>query len=102
MMSMEEAEEKLQAFRDRRRGDGLKGAPSPNQNAMDECRLYDFEYFWRDHYHWLKEQGYLLRPRYHPEWVASWKDKQKSWRFFEDAQTHKVMYRTQYMLITKN
>ena len=31
------------------------------------------EEFWRDRYHWFKEQGYILRPRYHPEWVPSWK-----------------------------
>ncbi|GAW04628.1 hypothetical protein LENED_006433 [Lentinula edodes] len=25
--------------------------------------LQDFEEFWRDHYDWLKDRGYLLRPR---------------------------------------
>lgn len=34
--------------------------------------LQDFEEFWRDHYDWLKDRGYLLRPRYNPGWVASW------------------------------
>ena len=34
--------------------------------------LRDREVFWRDHYDWLKERGYLLRPRYRPGWVASW------------------------------
>ncbi|KAJ3856534.1 hypothetical protein EV368DRAFT_32205 [Lentinula lateritia] len=35
-------------------------------------QLWDFEIFWRDHYDWLKDRGYLLRPRYRPGWVASW------------------------------
>ncbi|KAJ3872076.1 hypothetical protein F5051DRAFT_172201 [Lentinula edodes] len=34
--------------------------------------IQDFEEFWRDHYDWLKDRGYLLRPRYNPGWVASW------------------------------
>ena len=29
------------------------------------------EYFWRDHQPWLQTQGYMLRPRYHPDWVPS-------------------------------
>ncbi|KAJ6625269.1 kinase-like domain-containing protein, partial [Mycena sp. CBHHK59/15] len=31
------------------------------------------ELFWRDHYSWLKDCGYLLCPRYSPVWTASWK-----------------------------
>ncbi|KAI0364340.1 kinase-like protein [Pilatotrama ljubarskyi] len=31
------------------------------------------EVFWRDHQKWLEEQGYMLRSRYRPEWVPSWK-----------------------------
>ncbi|EIN06270.1 hypothetical protein PUNSTDRAFT_39424, partial [Punctularia strigosozonata HHB-11173 SS5] len=30
------------------------------------------EYFWRDHYNWLKSCGYCLRARYHPDWIPSW------------------------------
>lgn len=30
------------------------------------------EVFWRDHQEWLEEKGYVLRPRYQPEWVPSW------------------------------
>ncbi|KAF9457848.1 kinase-like domain-containing protein [Collybia nuda] len=53
---------------------------------MAEYRLYSAEIYWRDHYFWFKEHGYLLRPRYHPEWVASWKGAAKSRLHFEDAQ----------------
>ncbi|KAJ7658019.1 kinase-like domain-containing protein [Mycena rosella] len=34
--------------------------------------LEQFEEFWRDHYSWLKDCGYLLRPRYSPGWSAPW------------------------------
>ncbi|KAJ6597380.1 hypothetical protein B0H10DRAFT_2325781, partial [Mycena sp. CBHHK59/15] len=33
-----------------------------------------FELFWCDHYSWLKDCGYLLRPWYSLDWIASWKD----------------------------
>ncbi|KAE9385796.1 hypothetical protein BT96DRAFT_928625 [Gymnopus androsaceus JB14] len=38
----------------------------------EDTQLEEFEVFWRDHYNWLKDRGYLLRPRYRPGWVASW------------------------------
>lgn len=69
-------------------------ATNPNfeedEKAMDEHRLKSYELFWRDHYLWLEEHGYLLRSRYHPDWVASWKDIQKNWRDCEDAQENRV------------
>ncbi|PCH36056.1 hypothetical protein WOLCODRAFT_140201 [Wolfiporia cocos MD-104 SS10] len=36
--------------------------------------LLQEEYFWRDHYEWLAGRGYLLRSRYKPDWIPSWKD----------------------------
>ncbi|KAL5513758.1 hypothetical protein ACEPAH_4159 [Sanghuangporus vaninii] len=38
--------------------------------------LNDGERWWRDRYDMLKEHGYQLRPRYHPEWKPSWTAKQ--------------------------
>ncbi|KAJ6514169.1 hypothetical protein C8R47DRAFT_1032923 [Mycena vitilis] len=35
------------------------------------------EIFWRDNYRLILEHGYRLRPRYHPEWVPSWKSELK-------------------------
>ncbi|KAI9458229.1 kinase-like domain-containing protein [Boletus coccyginus] len=35
--------------------------------------LYKEEIFWRDRYHFFRDKGYILRPRYHPEWQASWR-----------------------------
>ncbi|KAJ3478318.1 hypothetical protein NLI96_g9839 [Meripilus lineatus] len=34
-----------------------------------ELNLQPEEIFWRDHQVWLQEQGYMLRSRYHPDWV---------------------------------
>lgn len=31
------------------------------------------EVWWRNHQVWLQETGYLLRLRYRPGWVPSWK-----------------------------
>jgi hypothetical protein len=33
------------------------------------------ERFWRDHQPWLEERGYMLRPRFHPNWKPSWGSK---------------------------
>lgn len=34
--------------------------------------LGDGEIFWRDRYYFFKRKGYILRPRYHPDWQPSW------------------------------
>ncbi|KAF4622391.1 hypothetical protein D9613_009142 [Agrocybe pediades] len=43
------------------------------------------EYIWRDHYDWLLENGYQLRPRYARGWVLSWKASGKSRLRSEDG-----------------
>jgi len=43
------------------------------------------ESWWRDHYQWLKEAGYLLRPRFDPAWIPSWFGTKKDWLDCEDA-----------------
>ncbi|KAK7448843.1 hypothetical protein VKT23_013572 [Stygiomarasmius scandens] len=43
------------------------------------------ERFWRDHYTWLKDRGYTLRPRYHPDWKPSWAGTNKSYSQCEDG-----------------
>ncbi|KAJ7449470.1 hypothetical protein B0H11DRAFT_2078783 [Mycena galericulata] len=39
--------------------------------------LNSFERFWADRRDWLKEKGYVLRPRYQEGWVPSWKGTKK-------------------------
>ena len=62
-------------------------ADFPDESGnMREGKLHSNEHFWRDHQPWLQESGYLLRPRYHPDWVASWiRDKNKDPLRCEDA-----------------
>ncbi|KAI0629631.1 hypothetical protein C8Q77DRAFT_298393 [Trametes polyzona] len=47
--------------------------------------LSRFEEPWRDRYDYLKKRGYLLRPRYHPEWTPSWIGTNISPDFCEDS-----------------
>ncbi|KZV68708.1 hypothetical protein PENSPDRAFT_666269 [Peniophora sp. CONT] len=35
-------------------------------------RLYDREIWWRDRQPFLQSKGYMLRPRFRPNWVPSW------------------------------
>ncbi|KAJ7267694.1 kinase-like domain-containing protein [Mycena haematopus] len=45
------------------------------------------EVYWRDHHDWLKESGYVLRPRFRPDWIPSWTAHPKKFKFeFEDYQ----------------
>lgn len=69
-------------------------------NAMDELRLFRSEVFWRDLYLWLEEKGYRLRPRYHPDWVASWKPGD-NWLLCEDAQVELVCNLTHFHFTTE-
>lgn len=59
-------------------------------DAMEELRLFRIEIFWREHYIWFKEKGYLLRPRYHPDWIASWKTGENGF-LCEDGQVGNVL-----------
>lgn len=47
--------------------------------------LMDFEIFWRDHQMWLEEKGYMLRPRYRPEWAPSANEDTNPHAFLEDT-----------------
>jgi len=55
---------------------------------IDRTVLRDSEVFWRDHQKWLQNCGYMVRPRYMPDWKASWIDKggSKLDIDYEDAQ----------------
>ncbi|KAL4078215.1 hypothetical protein V8B97DRAFT_1935859 [Scleroderma yunnanense] len=38
----------------------------------DDEKLTESESWWSQRFEWLKNNGYLLRPRYAPNWVPSW------------------------------
>jgi hypothetical protein len=44
------------------------------------------ERWWRDHYDEIAENGYQLRPRYHPHWRPSWFKSGKDFYTVEDGQ----------------
>ena len=47
--------------------------------------LLEAEVYWRDRYAFLQESGYVLRPRYHPEWKPSWTGTNRDPMFCEDS-----------------
>ncbi|KAH9937741.1 kinase-like domain-containing protein [Amylocystis lapponica] len=49
----------------------LNSASMNSENAADGM-LSDNELFWRAHQPWLQGKGYMLRPRYKPDWKPSW------------------------------
>ncbi|GLB37865.1 putative expressed protein [Lyophyllum shimeji] len=63
--------------------DELDAAYDPH--SIRNGKLFAAEVFWRDHYQFLKDHGYILRPRYHPDWVASWLGTSKDWTECEDG-----------------
>ncbi|KAI0363375.1 hypothetical protein BV20DRAFT_958445 [Pilatotrama ljubarskyi] len=54
---------------------------------LEEGGLDPEERFWRDHQKWLEERGYLLRPRYRPDWVPSWEGTNRDPEECEDGLT---------------
>lgn len=60
--------------------------------------LSEHEIWWRQQYEWLKAQGYLLRPRYAPEWVPSWEG---SKRHAADCEDGRVLHFGQIMDATR-
>ncbi|KAF5349753.1 hypothetical protein D9758_010190 [Tetrapyrgos nigripes] len=67
--------------------DKLPNTQDDPDTVMDEYRLYDYEEFWASLQPWLKQKGYMLRPRYQAGWKASWfGGKQGAWAFCEDGQ----------------
>ncbi|KAJ7143403.1 hypothetical protein C8R43DRAFT_1097594 [Mycena crocata] len=57
-------------------------------------KLLEGENFWRDHQPWLETCGYKLRPRYSPDWVASWLGLRPSWlgtsKFYADCEDGQI------------
>ncbi|KAK7691433.1 hypothetical protein QCA50_004832 [Cerrena zonata] len=47
--------------------------------------LLSYEVFWRERYDYLKNKGYLLRPRFQPGWIPSWLGTNRDPSFCEDS-----------------
>jgi len=52
--------------------------------------LVEYETWWSQHYEWLRDQGFLLRSRYAPDWVPSWQGKELDLLWYEDARGSEV------------
>ncbi|TFY60100.1 hypothetical protein EVJ58_g5365 [Rhodofomes roseus] len=48
-------------------------------------QLSEAELYWRDRQPWLEEHGYMLRPRYRPDWTPSWEGTSESHFMCEDG-----------------
>ncbi|KAH0830127.1 hypothetical protein J3R83DRAFT_1473 [Lanmaoa asiatica] len=53
--------------------------------ALSPGELDSREIWWKNQFEWLKTRGYLLRPRYAPDWVPSWNSSDKDWFEYEDS-----------------
>lgn len=69
---------------------GNVGLSSGSRYHYDDYALRSYEIYWRDHQEWLAERGYMLRPRYKPDWVPSWKDTNENPAIFEDGMPMQV------------
>ncbi|KAG1733119.1 hypothetical protein EDB19DRAFT_1896652 [Suillus lakei] len=56
--------------------------------VYDETYRNTSETRWSDNYHFLQAKGYTLRPRYHPNWTASWLGTNRNKDYCEDSLPH--------------
>ncbi|THU86957.1 hypothetical protein K435DRAFT_842728 [Dendrothele bispora CBS 962.96] len=56
-------------------------SPPPPPADFDPGALRPHEIWWRDNYEWIKQQGYLLRSRYSPGWIPSWRGTGNTFNF---------------------
>lgn len=54
--------------------------------------LLSYEVFWRERFDFLKDRGYILRPRFKPEWTPSWIGTNRHPNFCEDSIRSMVQY----------
>ena len=64
-----------------------------NAAVVDNSKLSDTEQWWANQQLWLAQQGYVLRPRYRPGWVPSWKRGRVSEFKAEDGLRSRVRFR---------
>ncbi|KIK92411.1 hypothetical protein PAXRUDRAFT_829989, partial [Paxillus rubicundulus Ve08.2h10] len=62
-------------------------------STTEDGQLSEPEVWWSQHYEWLKDNGYLLRPRYAPDWTPSWRGTKKNWFLCEDGRVAKFATR---------
>ncbi|KAI0358580.1 hypothetical protein OH77DRAFT_1474329 [Trametes cingulata] len=61
------------------------GTSRPPRRHIVDGELSEEEVWWRDHQVWLQQRGYMLRPRYRPDWTPSWKANHGDYFMSEDG-----------------
>ncbi|KAF8844597.1 hypothetical protein BDN67DRAFT_962981 [Paxillus ammoniavirescens] len=64
-----------------------------SMHTTEDGQLSEPEVWWSQHYEWFKDNGYLLRPRYAPDWTPSWRGTNKNWFLCEDGRVAKFASR---------
>ncbi|OBZ70648.1 hypothetical protein A0H81_09376 [Grifola frondosa] len=59
--------------------------PVESRARIPPGHLRTSELYWRDRQKWLEERGYMLRPRYMPDWKPSWEGTKKHYHECEDG-----------------
>jgi hypothetical protein len=77
---------------------GLEHAVFGDTHTGEDGQLSEPEIWWSQQYNWLKDNGYLLRPRYTPGWIPSWHGTKKSWIFCEDGRMAPVSTAVEHCL----
>ena len=68
----------------------LEARTSSESLGMQAGGLSRIEKHWVNRQKALEEAGYMLRPRYHPEWQPSWINTDKFFLDVEDGQAQAV------------
>ncbi|KAJ3748356.1 kinase-like domain-containing protein [Lentinula detonsa] len=63
------------------------GSRRQGRRPFDPNALSETEEWWLKHFEYLKERGYMMRPRYRPGWKPSYDPKGYKGMFAEDGQT---------------
>ena len=72
---------------------------SLSDSKYDLSKLRSEEIFWRDHQTWFQDCGYMLRPRYMPDWKPSWSDNTRSIEHEDALCTHGELDATLLLLL---
>ncbi|KAJ6610679.1 hypothetical protein B0H10DRAFT_2165995 [Mycena sp. CBHHK59/15] len=59
--------------------------PGPAPLSLYDGKLTTGDIIWRDMQPWLQDCGYMLRPRFRPGWVPSWKTSGEHYGLSEDS-----------------
>ena len=63
-----------------------------NKPRIEPGGLRPYESWWVERQKALEQAGYMLRPRYHPDWKPSWAGTHKDHDRFEDGQVLRVRF----------